>query len=58
MPGPSRSANTYANAMAAHSQAPQDELTQTVFGAVESLSQVRKAGFLLETALALIEGGR
>ncbi|KAI0742948.1 hypothetical protein C8Q80DRAFT_943720 [Daedaleopsis nitida] len=58
MPGPSRNANTNANAMAAHSQATQDELTQTVFGAVESLSQVRKAGFLLETSLALIEGGR
>ena len=43
--------------MAGPSQ-PQDELTQTVFGAVESLSQVRKAGFLLETSLALIESGR
>ena len=40
------------------SHAAQDELTQTVFGAVESLSQVRKAGFLLETSLALIESGR
>ncbi|KAH9914059.1 uncharacterized protein BXZ73DRAFT_55175 [Epithele typhae] len=35
-----------------------DELTQTVFDAVESLTHVRKAGFLLETALALIEAGR
>ena len=52
---PPRNAN--ANAMAGPSQ-PQDELTQTVFGAVESLSQVRKAGFLLETSLALIESGR
>ena len=50
-------ANASAPAMAAHNQA-QDELTQTVFGAVESLSQVRKAGFLLETSLALIESGR
>ncbi|RPD77281.1 hypothetical protein L226DRAFT_533277 [Lentinus tigrinus ALCF2SS1-7] len=49
--------NTNANAMAGPSQ-PQDELTQTVFGAVESLTQVRKAGFLLETSLALIESGR
>ena len=30
----------------------------TVFGAVEGLSQARKAGFLLETSLALIENGR
>lgn len=52
---PPRNANV--NAMAGPSQ-PQDELTQTVFGAVESLSQVRKAGFLLETSLALIESGR
>ena len=36
----------------------QDELTMTVFGAVEGLSQSRKAGFLLETSLALIENGR
>ncbi|KAI0633093.1 hypothetical protein C8Q77DRAFT_1121592 [Trametes polyzona] len=46
-----------ANALAGPSQ-PQDELTATVFGAVESLSQVRKANFLLETSLALIEAGR
>ncbi|KAI0354203.1 hypothetical protein OH77DRAFT_517571 [Trametes cingulata] len=52
---PPRSAN--ANAMAGPSNA-QDELTATVFGAVESLSQVRKAHFLLETSLALIESGR
>lgn len=39
-------------------QQQQDELTTTVFGAVEGLSQVRKAGFLLETSLALIESGR
>ena len=32
----------------------QDELTMTVFGAVEGLSQSRKAGFLLETSFALI----
>ncbi|KAI0758880.1 hypothetical protein C8Q74DRAFT_1319732 [Fomes fomentarius] len=44
--------------MAGHAYVSQDELTQTVFGAVESLSQVRKAGFLLETSLALIESGR
>ena len=36
----------------------QDELTAAVFGAVESLSAVRKAGFLLENALELIEAGK
>lgn len=46
-----------ANAMAGPSNA-QDELTATVFGAVESLNQIRKANFLLETSLALIESGR
>ncbi|KAI0659532.1 hypothetical protein C8Q70DRAFT_915293 [Cubamyces menziesii] len=46
------------NLNAASAAAAQDELTATVFGAVESLSQVRKANFLLETSLALIEGGR
>ncbi len=51
---PPRNANANANAMAGPSSHAQDELTQTVFGAVESLSQVRKAGFLLETSLALI----
>ncbi|RDX41590.1 hypothetical protein OH76DRAFT_1364283 [Lentinus brumalis] len=55
---PPRNANANANAMAGPSSHAQDELTQTVFGAVESLSQVRKAGFLLETSLALIESGR
>ncbi|THH26388.1 hypothetical protein EUX98_g7801 [Antrodiella citrinella] len=35
----------------------QDELTATVFGAIESLSPLRKATFLLENALALIEAG-
>ncbi|KAH9851278.1 hypothetical protein C2E23DRAFT_831875 [Lenzites betulinus] len=49
--------STTANAMAGPSQV-QDELTATVFGAVESLTQVRKANFLLETSLALIESGR
>lgn len=36
----------------------QDELTATVFGAIESLSPLRKANFLLENALALIEAGQ
>ncbi|KAI0077022.1 hypothetical protein K474DRAFT_1662280 [Panus rudis PR-1116 ss-1] len=36
----------------------QDELTATLFGAIESLSQQRKANFLLENALALIEAGQ
>ncbi|OBZ74310.1 hypothetical protein A0H81_05550, partial [Grifola frondosa] len=40
------------------SQNTQDELTATVFGAVDSLSQERKASLLLETAVALIEAGR
>ncbi|TCD62325.1 hypothetical protein EIP91_007065 [Steccherinum ochraceum] len=35
----------------------QDELTATVFGAIETLSPLRKASFLLENALALIEAG-
>lgn len=37
---------------------PQDELTSTVFDAVQSLNQSRKADFLLDTSLALIEAGR
>ena len=36
----------------------QDELTAAVFGAVESLSPARKAGFLLENALELVEDGK
>ncbi|KAF9529918.1 hypothetical protein CPB83DRAFT_851811 [Crepidotus variabilis] len=40
------------------SSATQDELTATVYGAVQQLTQVRKAAFLLETALALIEAGQ
>lgn len=54
-------ANNSTNGMAGaqqQQQQQQDELTMTVFGAVEGLSQVRKAGFLLETSLTLIEGGR
>ncbi|KAH9924241.1 hypothetical protein B0H21DRAFT_781435 [Amylocystis lapponica] len=35
-----------------------DELTTTVFGAVESLPPSRKAHLLLETALSLIEAGQ
>ncbi|KAJ6626001.1 hypothetical protein B0H10DRAFT_1999879 [Mycena sp. CBHHK59/15] len=35
----------------------QDELTATVFGAVQSLSNTRKANLLLDTALSLIEAG-
>lgn len=37
---------------------PQDELTSTVFDAVGSLPQARKANFLLDTSLALIEAGQ
>lgn len=59
---PLRTANSSAPAkdrdMAGPALPAQDELTQTVFGAVVSLTQVRKAGFLLETALSLIESGR
>ncbi|KAF8154245.1 hypothetical protein B0H34DRAFT_661953 [Crassisporium funariophilum] len=40
------------------SPAPQDELTSTVCGAVQQLNQHRKANFLLDTALALIEAGQ
>ncbi|KAF7360763.1 hypothetical protein MVEN_00808300 [Mycena venus] len=36
----------------------QDELTATVFGAVQSLSKLRKANLLLDTALALIGAGQ
>lgn len=36
----------------------QDELTATVYDAVHSLSQFRKANFLLDTALALIDAGQ
>ena len=35
-----------------------DELTVAVFGAVESLSPLRKANFLLQNALDLIEVGK
>ncbi|KAJ7092432.1 hypothetical protein B0H15DRAFT_833910 [Mycena belliarum] len=38
--------------------ASQDELTATVFGAVQSLSHTRKATLLLDTALALIKAGQ
>lgn len=38
--------------------ASQDELTATVFGAVQSLSNTRKATLLLDTALALINAGQ
>ncbi|KAJ7264050.1 hypothetical protein B0H12DRAFT_272542 [Mycena haematopus] len=36
----------------------QDELTATVFGAVQSLSNTRKANLLLDTSLALIAAGQ
>ncbi|KAF7327189.1 hypothetical protein MKEN_00296000 [Mycena kentingensis (nom. inval.)] len=35
-----------------------DELTATVFGAIQALSSTRKAGLLLDTALALINAGK
>ena len=35
-----------------------DELTSTVFGAIQQLNQHRKASFLLDTALALIDAGQ
>ncbi|KAJ6578735.1 hypothetical protein DFH09DRAFT_346889 [Mycena vulgaris] len=38
--------------------ASQDELTATVFGAVQSLSNTRKANLLLDTALSLINAGQ
>ncbi|TFK63628.1 hypothetical protein BDN72DRAFT_902245 [Pluteus cervinus] len=37
---------------------PHDELTSTVFGAIQALSASRKANFLLDTALSLIEVGQ
>lgn len=40
------------------SSSTQDELTAAVFGAVEALSAVKKANFLLENAFALIEAGK
>jgi hypothetical protein len=36
----------------------QDELTSTVCGAVQLLTQRRKASFLLDTALSLIDAGQ
>ncbi|KAF8900469.1 hypothetical protein CPB84DRAFT_1815399 [Gymnopilus junonius] len=38
--------------------APQDELTSTVYDAVQQLNKHRKADFLLDTALALIDAGQ
>jgi hypothetical protein len=35
-----------------------DELTSTVFGAIQQLNQHRKANFLLDTALTLIDAGQ
>jgi hypothetical protein len=35
-----------------------DELTSTVFGAIQQLNQQRKATFLLDTALDLIDAGQ
>ncbi|KAG7441240.1 uncharacterized protein BT62DRAFT_908730 [Guyanagaster necrorhizus] len=40
------------------SPGPQDELTSTVFGAIQALPASRKASFLLDTSLALIESGQ
>ncbi|KAF8890753.1 hypothetical protein BD779DRAFT_1622465 [Infundibulicybe gibba] len=40
------------------SPTPQDELTSTVFDAVQSLPHSRKANFLLDTALELIDSGQ
>ncbi|KAF5314321.1 hypothetical protein D9619_011922 [Psilocybe cf. subviscida] len=37
---------------------PQDELTSTICGAVQQLNHDKKANFLLDTSLALIETGR
>lgn len=37
---------------------PLDELTSTVCNAVQSLNHLRKANFLLDTSLALIEAGK
>lgn len=37
---------------------PHDELTATVCGAVQRLTPFQKAGFLLDTALGLIENGQ
>ncbi|RDB17685.1 hypothetical protein Hypma_001198 [Hypsizygus marmoreus] len=37
---------------------PPDELTTTVYDALNSLSQIHKANFLLDTALALIQAGK
>jgi hypothetical protein len=35
-----------------------DDLSTAVFGVVQGLSPIRKASFLLEHAMALIEAGR
>jgi hypothetical protein len=37
---------------------PQDELTSTICGAVQQLNHHKKANFLLDTSLALIETGQ
>lgn len=36
----------------------QDDLSTAVFGVVQGLSPIRKAQFLLEHAMALIEAGQ
>jgi hypothetical protein len=47
---------SFSSFMAPPSQ--QDELTATVYGAIEKLTPVKKASFLLNTALIMIEDGR
>ncbi|KAJ8519282.1 hypothetical protein ONZ45_g3757 [Pleurotus djamor] len=44
--------------MSSSSSTPQDELTSTVFDVIHSLPPTRKANFLLETSLAMIEAGQ
>jgi len=51
-----RSTFSFSPFMAPSSQ--QDELTATVYGAIENLTPVKKASFLLNIALSLIEDGR
>ena len=51
-----RSTFSFSPFMAPSSQ--QDELTATVYGAIEKLTPVKKASFLLNIALTLIEDGR
>lgn len=56
MPRPTQRPSPHAHNMLG--QPPQDELTSTVFDALQLLPATRKANFLLDTALSLIDAGK